>query len=111
MKPLRAGVIGVGHLGQHHARHYATLPGATLVGVCDAEPSRAKLIADRHGVQAWTQLPELLKQVEIVRLATHPLANAMRALAISMFGESTGTPAARISSTGPGLKDRTRSRS
>jgi len=69
MKPLRAGVIGVGHLGQHHARHYATLPGATLVGVCDAEPSRAKLIADRHGVQAWTQLPELLKQVEIVSVA------------------------------------------
>ena len=53
MKQLRAGVIGVGHLGQHHARHYATLPGATLVGVCDASPSRAQLIAERHGAQAW----------------------------------------------------------
>ena len=66
MKQLRAGVIGVGHLGQHHARHYATLPGATLVGVCDASPSRAQLIADRHGAQAWTELGDLLKQVNIV---------------------------------------------
>ena len=64
MKRLRAGVIGVGHLGQHHARHYATLPGSILVGVCDAEASRAKLIADRHGVQAWTDLDDLLKNVE-----------------------------------------------
>ena len=73
MKQLRAGVIGVGHLGQHHARHYATLPGATLVGVCDASPTRAKLIADRHGVQAWTDLDDLLKQVDIVSVAAPPL--------------------------------------
>ena len=66
MKQLRAGVIGVGHLGQHHARHYATLPGATLVGVCDASPSRAQVIAERHGAQAWTELGDLLKQVDIV---------------------------------------------
>lgn len=70
MKRLRAGVIGVGHLGQHHARHYATLPGSILVGVCDAEASRAKLIADRHGVQAWTDLDDLLKNVDIVSVAT-----------------------------------------
>lgn len=69
MKPLRAGVIGVGHLGQHHARHYATLPGSSLVGVFDAEASRARLIADRHGVQAWTDLNDLLRSVEIVSVA------------------------------------------
>ncbi len=69
MKRLRAGVVGVGHLGQHHARHYASLPGAVLVGVFDVEPSRAKLIADRHGVQAWTQLRDLLDNVEVVSVA------------------------------------------
>ena len=30
---LRVGVAGVGHLGQHHARIYSTLPGVKLVGV------------------------------------------------------------------------------
>ncbi len=69
MTRLRAGVIGVGHLGQHHARHYATLPGSVLVGVFDADAGRARLIAERHGVQAWTDLNELLRQVEIVSVA------------------------------------------
>lgn len=69
MTSLRAGVIGVGHLGQHHARHYATLPGVTLAGVYDASPDRAKLIAERHGVQAWTHLAEVLKQVDLVSVA------------------------------------------
>ncbi|MGH7207381.1 MAG: gfo/Idh/MocA family oxidoreductase, partial [Nitrospiraceae bacterium] len=36
MKKLRVGVIGVGHLGQHHARLYASLAGSVLAGVVDA---------------------------------------------------------------------------
>ncbi len=41
-KPLRTAVVGVGHLGQHHARIYAGLPGCQLVGVADADPARAQ---------------------------------------------------------------------
>ncbi|MDQ1291027.1 MAG: hypothetical protein QG615_821, partial [Nitrospirota bacterium] len=48
MKVLRAGVIGVGHLGQHHARLYAAIPGVTLVGVTDQSAERAQEIAGRH---------------------------------------------------------------
>ena len=70
MKRLRAGVIGVGHLGQHHARHYATLPGSILTGVFDTEAGRARLIADRHAVEAWTELDDLLDNVDIVSVAS-----------------------------------------
>lgn len=69
MNPLRVGVIGVGHLGQHHARLYAALPGAKLVGVVDADPERAKLIGDRHRVPAYGQPAALLEQVEAVSVA------------------------------------------
>jgi predicted dehydrogenase len=69
MKGLRAGVIGVGHLGQHHARHYASLPGVSLVGLFDTDPTRAKLIADRHGVQAYQQVKTLLKEIDLVSVA------------------------------------------
>ena len=31
MKRLRVGVVGVGHLGQHHARILASLPDVDLV--------------------------------------------------------------------------------
>jgi len=42
----RVAVIGVGHLGQHHARIYAELPGAELVAVADTvKPDSAASIA------------------------------------------------------------------
>ncbi len=35
--PLRVAVVGVGHLGRHHARVLANLEGVSLVGVVDAD--------------------------------------------------------------------------
>ncbi|HNJ43908.1 MAG TPA: Gfo/Idh/MocA family oxidoreductase, partial [Acidobacteriota bacterium] len=42
---LKVGVIGVGFLGRHHARIYASLPDVTLVGVCDTREQAGKEIA------------------------------------------------------------------
>ncbi len=69
MKSIRAGVIGVGHLGQHHARLYASLPGAQLVGVSDQSIERAKVVADRHGVRVFHTADELLPHVDVVSVA------------------------------------------
>jgi len=35
MKNLRAGLVGLGMMGRHHARVLASLPGVDFVGVCD----------------------------------------------------------------------------
>lgn len=67
--PLRAGVIGVGHLGQHHARLYASLPGSRLIGVMDQSAERAQAIADRHGARAFPSIDELLSHVDVVSVA------------------------------------------
>jgi predicted dehydrogenase len=69
MKPLRTGVIGVGHLGQHHARLYAGLPGSTLVGIVDADARRAKEVAERVGTAVCDDVGVLLRQVEAVSIA------------------------------------------
>jgi predicted dehydrogenase len=69
MKPFRAGVIGVGHLGQHHARLYASLPGAQLVGVLDQSVERAQVVADRHGARVFRTVDELLPHVDVVSVA------------------------------------------
>lgn len=69
MTPLRAGVIGVGHLGQHHARLYASLPGFQLIGVVDQSPERGHTIADRHRVRFFQNVEELLPQVDVVSIA------------------------------------------
>ena len=39
--PLRVAVVGIGHLGRHHARILATLDGARLTAVVDTIPERA----------------------------------------------------------------------
>jgi predicted dehydrogenase len=67
--PLRAGVIGVGHLGQHHARLYASLPGSRLVAVNDQSTERAHTIGDRHGARVCKSLDELLPLVDVVSVA------------------------------------------
>jgi predicted dehydrogenase len=69
MRKLRVGVIGVGHLGHHHARLYASLPGATLVGVTDLDPQRAQSVADRYNTKAFADANALLNQVDAVSVA------------------------------------------
>ena len=69
MTPLKAGVIGVGHLGQHHTRLYASLPGSRLIGVVDQSAERARTIADRYGVTVFRSIDDLLPQVDVVSVA------------------------------------------
>ena len=69
MTPIRAGVIGVGHLGQHHARLYTSLPGSQLIGVVDQSIERAQVVAARHGARVFRTADELLPQVDVVSIA------------------------------------------
>ncbi|MGD9849863.1 MAG: Gfo/Idh/MocA family oxidoreductase [Nitrospirales bacterium] len=67
--PLRVGVIGVGHLGQHHARIYTGIPGVSLRGVCDLDECRGKKIAEERGVPFLPTLESLLPLVDAVSVA------------------------------------------
>lgn len=52
METVRVGVVGVGHLGYHHARLYRELGGVELVGVTDIDQRRAEGVAAEFGVKA-----------------------------------------------------------
>ncbi|MFD1640926.1 Gfo/Idh/MocA family protein [Halohasta litorea] len=65
---LTAGVIGVGSMGQHHARIYNELPEANLVGVYDVDTEQAVEIAEKNGTEAL-EIDELLASVEVVSIA------------------------------------------
>ena len=67
--PLRIAVIGVGHLGRHHARILSSLPGAELVAVVDAIGGRAAEVATVNRTRALTDYMELLGQVDAVTIA------------------------------------------
>jgi predicted dehydrogenase len=67
--PLRIAVVGVGHLGRHHARILAGLSGARLVAVVDTDRARAGEVAAAHGTAAKTDYREMIGQVDAVTLA------------------------------------------
>ncbi len=84
---LPVGVIGVGALGQHHARHLARLNEVQLVGVCDIAAGRAEKIAAELGTAAFTEVDDLLARVEAVTIAVPTPAHAevgLRALESSV---------------------------
>jgi len=73
---LPVGVVGVGALGRHHARHLAALEEAELVGVYDLDPARAAEIAIELGTTAFADLDALLGRVEAVTVAVPTPAHA-----------------------------------
>ena len=66
---MRVAVVGVGHLGKHHARILASLPEVDLVAVADTNQARADEIAAAHNTRAVYSAHELIGQVDAVSIA------------------------------------------
>lgn len=66
---LRVGVVGVGHLGQHHARVYAELQDCELIGVADVDAERGQEIAQRHDTRFYEDYWELCQYVDALSIA------------------------------------------
>ncbi|PSP63325.1 gfo/Idh/MocA family oxidoreductase [Halobacteriales archaeon QH_8_64_26] len=64
----KAGVIGVGTMGQHHARVYAELAEVDLLGVCDADADRAASVAEHNATRSLSR-DGLLDAVDLVSIA------------------------------------------
>ena len=67
---VRIGVIGVGHLGQHHARLLAGLEHVQLAGIVDINAARAQEIADKYGARTFANASDLVGYVDAVTIAT-----------------------------------------
>jgi predicted dehydrogenase len=72
---VRAAVIGVGHLGRHHARILSDLEGVELVGVVDVNPQRAQEIAEIHRTKVLAP-GDLAGAVDAVVVATPTASHA-----------------------------------
>ena len=67
---IKTGVVGVGHLGQHHTKHYTKIKSAELVGVYDTNEAQAKKIAKQFKTKAFSTLDEMLSLVDGVSIVT-----------------------------------------
>jgi predicted dehydrogenase len=73
---MRVAVIGVGHVGKHHARVYAELPNVELVGVVDIVKSRADETAALSKTASFTDYRELFGKVDAASLAVPTIDHA-----------------------------------
>ncbi|MBI5573314.1 MAG: Gfo/Idh/MocA family oxidoreductase [Elusimicrobia bacterium] len=81
---MKIGVIGVGSLGQHHARVYSQMMevdpvrngvshrdisnGVELFGVCDVDKKRAEKIAKSFNARAFSDYKELIGKIDAVSI-------------------------------------------
>ena len=66
---LRIGVIGVGHLGQHHARILAAMPDVELAAVVDIKRDRAEEIGGKYGAPAFASVETLSTPLDAAVIA------------------------------------------
>lgn len=69
MEKTRCGVVGVGFLGQHHARIYSELENVELVGICDASSERAGEIAAKCKCRVYPDVQSLASDCDALSIA------------------------------------------
>ncbi|HIK29205.1 MAG: Gfo/Idh/MocA family oxidoreductase [Oscillatoriaceae bacterium SKW80] len=67
--PIRIGVIGVGNMGQHHARVLSLLKDVELVGVADINIERGLDTASKYRIRFFEDYRDLLPHVNAVCIA------------------------------------------
>jgi predicted dehydrogenase len=68
-EPVKVGVIGIGNMGQHHARVLSRLKDVQLVGVSDVNIELGIETASRYQVQFFEEYQKLLQHVDAVCVA------------------------------------------
>ena len=67
---ISIGVIGVGHLGQHHVKHYSNMDHIHLLGVYDTDSIRGKKIANIYNTKYFTEANELMQKCDAISIVT-----------------------------------------
>jgi len=84
---IHIGVIGVGHLGQHHVKHLRALLGVNLTGLYDLDIHRAQEIAQQYETHVFKSLDECLRASDACCVVTPTSAHTAVAEACIRAGK------------------------
>jgi predicted dehydrogenase len=73
---LRAGVIGTGAFGRHHAAKYAQMDGVQLVAIADPNAETRHAMAGKHGIETFADWRQLLGKVDLVSVCSPAVTHA-----------------------------------
>ena len=69
MRKIRAGVVGVGQMGQYHVGIFSELHDVDLVGIADSDDQRGASVAKKYNTCQHPDYRDLLDKVDVVSIA------------------------------------------
>ncbi|MEA4862916.1 MAG: Gfo/Idh/MocA family protein [Victivallaceae bacterium] len=84
---LKAGVIGVGALGRHHARLYNLNDKVEVVGIFDVNQESAKAVGAEFGLKVFDDWQELANQCDLLSVAVPATFHEQCALPLLTMGK------------------------
>jgi UDP-N-acetylglucosamine 3-dehydrogenase len=64
-KYLKVAVVGLGNMGQHHAKAYTRLDQVDFVSACDPHPERFESVETQESTQYFSDIHKMLASVDI----------------------------------------------
>jgi UDP-N-acetyl-2-amino-2-deoxyglucuronate dehydrogenase len=88
---LNFALVGCGRIAKRHSEllGLGQIAGARLVGVCDIVPAKAQAIADRFSVLAFTDMHQMMRelQIDVVVVLTESGLHARHVIALATYGK------------------------
>ncbi|MBI4777530.1 Gfo/Idh/MocA family oxidoreductase [Candidatus Desantisbacteria bacterium] len=69
MKPIKVGVVGIGHMGKYHVKCYHNIPEARLTAIADVNINALPDVAKEYGAASYSDYWQLYDKVEAVSIA------------------------------------------
>ena len=69
-KKINIGVIGSGHLGQYHVKHYKNMNNINFLGLHDSNPERGNEIAKKYETKYFENVSNLMEVCDGVSIVT-----------------------------------------
>src|ERR1700756_4525258 len=73
---IRVAVVGAGDFGRNHARVYRQIEGVELIGIVDADPDRARRVAEEFSTSVLSGLDALPGRVDAVSVVVPTIQHA-----------------------------------
>lgn len=86
---IKIGVIGVGNMGQHHARNFSQMKGVELVAVADINEKSGKKVAQKFHCRFYKEYKEMLEKenLDAVSVVVPTILHAPVALDVIAAGK------------------------
>lgn len=69
MAKVRAGVVGVGRMGQYHVGVLSEMPEVELAGVVDIDPRQREAIQDTYHTSSYADVEEIFGKIDVAVVA------------------------------------------